>query len=321
MSAVDLSIIIVNWNVRDTLRECLLSVRRELRLASDRCEIHVVDNASSDGSVDMLRAEFPEVRLRANTENVGFARANNQALPQCTGRYLLALNPDTVVQEAAIDRMLAFMEQHPEVGVLGCRLVNSDFSFQRAAGGAFPTLARLAWNYLFLNKLLPRRLAPAALFLEDDVRDDRDLDWVSGAAMMIRRSAVDDAIFDETFFMFGEDMELCERVRRRGLRVVQTGVATIVHHHGRSMARQDSEAVLACALKGPRAFYLRRHGRRLVRAYDLVLLVGYLIRWPTFAALSLGSRKAHYQQLSLESRRLARAAFRLLGERQPQGTA
>lgn len=309
---IDLSIVIVNWNVREMLRECLASVRRETRCPADRHEVHVVDNASADGSIEMVRREFPDIRLTANEANVGFARAHNQILDRCRGRYILALNPDTVVIDGAIDRMLGWMDSHPDVGVLGCRKLNSDGSFQRAAGGAFPTLRNMTWNYLFLNKLLPRSWAPPALFMEEDLQGDLDIDWVSGAALLVRREALEGRFFDEAFFMFGEDWELCERVRRGGRRVVYTSRATVIHHHGGSMSKQDSQAVFDTALKGPRTFYAARNGRTRLRAYDLIVLAGYLIRWPLFGLMSLVDRGTNASQRSRDSRRHAWTALRLL---------
>src|SRR5262249_36157115 len=135
-----LSVIVVNWKVRNLLRECLQSLRRQMRLPSEAWEVIVVDNDSRDGSVEMVRAEFPEAKLIANRENVGFGRANDHAFPFCRGRYVLLLNPDTVVLDHAADRMLEIMEARPEIGALGCRLLNSDGTFQRWTGGNLPRL-------------------------------------------------------------------------------------------------------------------------------------------------------------------------------------
>ena len=282
----ELSIIIVNWNVGELLRECLLSLKGQA-IAGSAYEVHVIDNASSDGSVEMVREAFPDVMLTANRENVGFARANNQLLDRCRGRFILLLNPDTEVPDEAVDRMLDLMRSLPGVGALGCRLLNTDGSFQRAAGGAFPSLVTVAWHYLFLNKILPARWGPRPLFLEDGASGTFDVDWVSGAAMMLRREALGDRIFDETFFMFGEDMELCDRIRRAGWRVLFTSEASVVHHHGASMDKQTSTEVLSSVLRGPRAFFAMSHRRISVWIYDLILLAGYLIRWSCFRVLAL----------------------------------
>jgi N-acetylglucosaminyl-diphospho-decaprenol L-rhamnosyltransferase len=307
-----LSILVVNWNVRELLRACLRAVEREMLLAPEEYEIIVIDNASSDLSAAMVREEFPAVRLIENHSNVGFALANNQAWPLCRGEYLLLLNPDTVVRDHAVDVMLDWMSRHREAGILGCRLLNSDGSFQRAGGGAFPTLRNLAGSYLLLDRVLPAGWAAPAPFLERDRRGTFEIDWVSGAAMLCRRTAVGSALFDERFFMFGEDMELCERIRRNGWRVYYTGDATIVHHHGQSMEKQDSPDVLAMLLKGPRAFFLMHHGRVQVWAHDLILFTGYLLRWVIFRTLSLCRREARYRRKANTSRRNANFALRIL---------
>src|SRR5262245_59479081 len=130
------SIVIVNWNVRDLLRECLRSLEEQTCLAGN-VEVIVVDNGSSDGSVEMIRSEFARVRLVVNKENQGFARANNQALPLCRGRYLILLNPDTRVLDRALTRLVSWMDAHPRAGIAGCRLLNTDGSFQRWTGGSF----------------------------------------------------------------------------------------------------------------------------------------------------------------------------------------
>jgi GT2 family glycosyltransferase len=310
-SALDLSVIIVNWNVCELLRECLLSVRRSLRLARERYEVIVVDNASADGSVDMLRAEFPDVRLIASDANLGFGRGCQVGYECSRGLNVLLLNPDTIVLGGAIDAMLGAMAQHPEAAVIGPRLLNSDGSFQRASAGAFPSLRNVAWNYLFLHRLLPARLAPAPLFLDRDPGALIEIDWVSGAAMLLRREAVGEQIFDPAFFMFGEDMDLCDRLRRRGSKVLYCGQASIVHHHGRSLAQQSSLEVLATMHRGPRLLFRKRYRPAAAIAYDLVLLVGFLIRWPMFALLARLEPGRGFDGLSRFARRYVGVMLRL----------
>ena len=155
-----LSIIVVNWNVFDLLRSCLQSITDNVGLEPEQFEVIVVDNHSADDSVEMVRSEFPQFQLIANEENRGFARANNQAYLECRGDFTLLLNPDTEIREGAIPRMLEIMRETPTAGILGARLSNTDGSFQRSSGGALPTLWNVAWHYLFLNQILPRRWAP-----------------------------------------------------------------------------------------------------------------------------------------------------------------
>lgn len=285
MSQPDLSVIIVNWNVRELLRDCLAALARQ-SLAASRFEAIVVDNASADGSAEMVWAEFPEVRLIASGANLGFAPGCQLGYAEAAGRHILLLNPDTAPPPGALAQMLADFEAAPDAGVMGSRLLNTDGSFQRAGGGAFPSLGNLFWNYAFLDRLLPG-LGPKPLFMRDGAQGVVEQDWVSGAALMFRREAVGEVIFDPDYFMFGEDMDLCARVRDGGWRVLYSARQSILHHHGKSFAAQPSAAIRASVYKGPRLFFAARHGRAALFAYDAILLFGYLVRWPLFALASL----------------------------------
>jgi N-acetylglucosaminyl-diphospho-decaprenol L-rhamnosyltransferase len=302
-----LSVVIVNWNVRDLARTCVQSVRRELRLPIDGYEIIVVDNASTDGSVAMFRTEFPDVRLIANSINVGFGAGCNRGFEVARGEFVLLLNPDTKLFDSAIDRMLDIMRERPRAGILAPRLVNEDRSFQTASGGALPTLRNTAWNYLFLKNLLPARMAPPTLFLEGDPRGLLPMEWVSGASMLLRRPAIGERIFDESYFMFGEDMEVCDRVSRNGWEVLYTGDHSIIHHHGKSFDQQKSLGVLANAHDGPRRMFKRGRSRVSVLLYDAILLVGYFMRWQVFGIASLLRPGRGYEARSRFSRNYVRA--------------
>lgn len=315
LEPLDLSVIVVNWNVCELLRECLLSIRRETRLAPERYEIIVVDNASQDGSVDMLRADFPDITLIASDQNLGFAEGCRRGYEGCRGRCVLLLNPDTIVLNGAIDLMMAEMGQHADAGIIGSRLVNSDSSFQRACGGALPSLRNVAWNYLFLNRVLPTRLSPAPLFLEHDPQGLFEIGWVSGAAMLCRRAAIGDRLFDPAYFMFGEDMDLCDRVSRSGWRVLYSAHHTIIHHHRRSLERQPSMEVLATLHKGPRTFFCKTHSRSAAFAYDLIILVGFLVRWPVFRLLACLKPGHGYDRSANTSRQYIGIMLRLVWAR------
>jgi GT2 family glycosyltransferase len=297
---LQLSVVIVNWNVRELLRDCLNCLQRQT-LPPDAFEVIVADNASRDDSVTMIRADFPEVRLIANDENLGFAGGCEQGYRIARGRYILLLNPDTAPPPNALRQMLSDFEAHPEAGILGSRLLNTDGTFQRSAGGAFPSLANLTWNYLFLNRLMPK-LAPPSVFMHEDRGGVTDQDWVSGAALLFRREAVGETIFDPHYFMFGEDMDLCARVRDGGWRVLYSANQSIIHHHGKSFAHQSSLEVLANVYRGPRRFFRARHGLISTQAYDLILLIGYAIRWPLFKLLDLVKPRAGYDELARFSR-------------------
>lgn len=308
----DLAIVIVNWNVKDLLRDCLTSVRDNTAMSADRYEVIVVDNASSDGSVDMLRGpEFDWIRLIEAPGNVGFAPGCQIGYEATDAPVVLLLNPDTVVHEGAINQMLDTLTGTPEIGILGSRLLNSDGSFQRAAGGAFPTLYNLAWNYLLPKRLLPRSWRPDPVYVEDDVPGLRDFDWVSGASLMFRRGVVGNQIFAPEFFMFGEDMQLCHRVGQSH-RVVFSALQTITHHHGRSFAKQPSMEVIGTVFKGPRQFFRKDRGPLACLAYDVILFAGYLMRWVAFSVLAILRPKEEYRTMARFCRRYLRAMLRTL---------
>jgi N-acetylglucosaminyl-diphospho-decaprenol L-rhamnosyltransferase len=257
---IEASIVIVNWNVRDLLRQCLQSVYDAGGLRAEQLQVIVVDNASADGSVEMVRAEFPQVELVANADNLGFGKANNQALPMCRGRHVVLLNPDTKVLDRAIARMVEMMDAEPEIAVLGCRLLNGDGTLQRWTGGAYPRLANLLNHYFFLDRLLPSSMRPMPLYLDHDVNRDIEVDWLCGACMVMRTAELDGKLFNPDYFMYGEDMELCHRLKQAGGKVVYTPRVSIIHYQGESMKQQQEGDVLLSALKGPRQFYRQMRG-------------------------------------------------------------
>jgi len=236
----ELAIIIVSWNVRDLLRRCLESVYRSAEALAREPEVIVVDNASSDGSVEMVREAFPQVRLIANRENVGFTAANNQgirALCLPSGpRFFLFLNPDTEVAPDALPSMLDYMAQHPEVGVLGPMLLNPDGTVQ-SSRRRFPTLATafmestvIQWRLWKDNPVLRRYYV---LDRSDD--EPQEVDWVTGACFMVRREAIEDVgLMDEGFFMYSEELDWCRRMREKGWKVIYLPQARVVHYGAQS---------------------------------------------------------------------------------------
>ncbi|MER3457620.1 MAG: glycosyltransferase family 2 protein, partial [Chloroflexota bacterium] len=222
---VTLSIIIVNWNTRDLLAACLESIERSL--SSDdgagmklQAEIIVVDNGSTDGTVEMLRRDYPDVRLIENRHNVGFARANNQGLAASRGRYLLLLNTDAFLRGPALARLVRFMEEHPEAGVVGPRLYFGDGTLQHSCY-AFPTLATEFYGAVGLDRLFPRsRLFGRYRLGYWDMRDVREVDVVMGACLMARREVFEQiGGLDERFFMYSEEVDWCYRARQAGWRI------------------------------------------------------------------------------------------------------
>jgi N-acetylglucosaminyl-diphospho-decaprenol L-rhamnosyltransferase len=308
-----LSVIIVSWRVPELLRGCLDSLRAETGdLWPAQLETIVVDNASGDGTVEMLRQDFPWVRTIDNRENVGFGRANTQAYAHCAGRFILLLNPDTLVRERAVSRMLAHMQAHRDIAILGCRLLNGDGTLQRWTGGDFPTLWNTAQHYLFLDKLFRPLGLGRSVYLSRDADADRDVDWVSGACLMIRREAVPDPLFDPSYFLYGEDMDLCHRVKRAGGRIVYSPVASIIHFQGASMQQQHGDILLS-SLKGLREFFRRTNGAGRLWLFDLVTAAGFALRW-AFYSLAAAGRSAGAARKAKSSRHHLGIALRLIGK-------
>lgn len=236
---VDLSVVIVSWNVEGLLRACLRSVVKELGGApSDEAlsaEVFVVDNASSDGSVEMVASEFPQVKLIANQVNVGFTRGNNQALRQARGRYVCLLNPDCEVLPGALRRMIGYADAHPEVGAIGPQLLFPDGSVQ-SSRRRFPTLLTGFLESTILQRYFPHSRAVRAYYCSDQADDTiQEVDWLVGACLMLRREALDQVgLLDEGFFMYSEELDWCYRAKKAGWRIVYLPEAKIVHHEGKS---------------------------------------------------------------------------------------
>jgi GT2 family glycosyltransferase len=241
---VDLTIVIVSWNVRDLLRRCLQSIFSQAvrrphagawELGPRTIEVIVIDNASIDGSPEMVRAEFPGIRLIANKENRGFTAANNQGLTLSQGRYLLLLNPDTEVRGDALEKMIGTMDEHPEVGGLGPRLLYPDGNLQPSRR-RFPTFgtalveSTVVQEWWADNRILRR-------YYMADVPEDalQPVDWVAGACLLVRREAYQQVGgLDEGFFMYSEELDWCRRLKDAGWEMVFQPAATIVHHEGQS---------------------------------------------------------------------------------------
>ena len=233
---MDLSIIIVNWNAKEDLQECLKSVYREIKSLS--CEVLVVDNASSDGSADMVKKEFPGALLLMNQENVGFAKANNQAIHASTGKYILLLNPDTVVLDGCIIEMVDYMERHQEVGAAGCKILNPQREVEPfKSAKRFPTPFSKFCVDVHLDKLFPRiRIFGRFSMVEWDRTDAREVDALSGACMFVRRTTIEDVgLLDERFFLLAEDVDWCFRIKQKKWKIEFNPKAQIIHTGGKSI--------------------------------------------------------------------------------------
>ncbi len=236
-AAVRVSVIVVTWNSLEMTAACLESLFANL--GSVAADVIVVDNASADGSAAELPRRFPALRVIANSTNLGFATANNQALRSARGDYFLLLNSDTLVRGDVIARSLRYLDEHPRVGVMGCRVLNTDGTLQLSCSRE-PDLVNIALLTSGLDRLpWPRWLGRYQM--RHWTRDDeRDVDVVSGCYMLVRRSALDEVgLLDESFFFFGEETDWCQRFRARGWAVRFAPVGEIVHHGSASAVKLE----------------------------------------------------------------------------------
>jgi GT2 family glycosyltransferase len=270
-SRPDLSIIIVSWNVRDLLQNCLRSVLAETNLA---LQIIVVDSASTDGSPEMITELFPQVELVACQENVGFPGGNNLGIARANGRYILLLNPDTIVHGDALAKMVSYLEQNPQVGVVGPQLLNEDGSVQ-SSRRRFPTLRTAFFESTWLQPYAPQGVLDD--YFVRDVGDDETavVEWVMGACLMTRQEVVAQVGgLDEKYFMYSEELDYCRRIHEAGWQVVYYPQAQVTHLSGKS----SEQAVTQRHINFNRAklrYFRKYHGRLAAGILRLFLLKSY----------------------------------------------
>lgn len=290
---IDLSIVVVSWNTRALLEQCLDSV--VLSQGVGGLELFVVDNASGDDSVAMVRSRFPQARLIINKENVGFATANNQAIREANGRYVLLLNPDTRLLPDALARLVRFMDDYPGAGAAGARLLNPDGSLQPSCSPA-PTLSREWWYLFHLDRLRPYSQYPMRRW---DTETVREVDVVQGAAMILRRDVLAQiGLMDEGYFMYSEEVDLCHRVKEAGWRIYWLPQAQVVHYGGQS-TRQAAREMFLRLYEGKLLYFRKRHGQATARLYKVVLLAAALARLMLTPLAWLGRSPNRQQYLTL----------------------
>lgn len=266
---MDLTIIIVSWNTKELLAQCLASIAAHPLSASH--ETIVVDNGSHDGSPHMVAARFPDVQLICNEDNRGFAQANNQAICQAHGKYILLLNPDTELHAGALDALVRFLDEHATAGAVGPRILNPDGTLQHSCSPA-PTLLN-EWLHLF--HLDGERRQGMARWRPDA---PRQVETLLGACLMFRREIVEQiGLLDESYFMYSEEVDFCYRMRRAGWALYWAPQATIVHYGGQSTRQIATEMFLQ--LYQNKLRYFRKHyGLRGAWTYKLILFWASLMR-------------------------------------------
>lgn len=234
-TCLDVSIVIVNWNVKGLLKLCLRSIYQSLSDAAFEWEVIVVDNASEDGSLQMVAREFPGVKLVANQSNLGFTKANNQGMALASGRYVLLLNPDTELTRGALATMLEYMEARHDVAALGPQLLFADGTVQ-SSRRRFPTFLTGFIESTVLQRFFPEHSLLKRYYVLDRSNDEvQEVNWVVGACMLVRREAIDEVgVFDEQFFMYSEELDWCFRMEKAGWKIVYLPLARVLHYEARS---------------------------------------------------------------------------------------
>lgn len=286
---MELSIVLVSWNTCELLVQCLESIVEELdNLPSKDVEIIVVDNASTDETVEVISESFPQVCLIKNTKNVGFAGANNQAIRHSKGKYILLLNPDTEVRSGAFKYLLDFMNAEPEVGFAGARLLNPDGSLQTSCYPE-PTLARELWRLFHFDKIYPFGIYRVDKW---SWTNPRPVDTLLGACILARREVLESiGLLDESFFMYSEEIDLCYRAKKAGWSIYWVPEAQIVHYGGQS-TRQVAAEMFIHLYRSKLQYFHKHHGRISAVVYKFIIFMATVIRLClTPLALFEGSEK------------------------------
>lgn len=277
---MDLSVVIVNWNTRDLLHHCLLSVHKAVH--GLELEVYVVDNASRDDSVALVREHFPLVHLVENATNAGFARANNQAIRQSTGRYVVLLNSDTEACPGALEILIKFMDLYPDAGGCGPRLLNADGSLQ-ASCHPMLTPGREFWRLVFLDRLWPQAIYHQE---EWDPTIPHRVEVIKGACLLLRRAALDQVgPLDEQYFMYTEEVDLCYRLAQAGWELWWVPQA-MVKHYGEASSKQVPEAMYLQLYRSKVQFYRKFGGPRRADRFKRLIRAAY---GPRLAVAALGA--------------------------------
>jgi N-acetylglucosaminyl-diphospho-decaprenol L-rhamnosyltransferase len=272
---IDLTIVIVSWNIRDVLKKCILSINDNH--GSLDIEVIVVDSGSSDGTPEMIREEFPWVYLIARQDNVGFPKGNNIGIAKAAGRFILLLNPDTEVQGEALSLMVRYLQMHDTIGIVGPQLLNPDGSTQ-SSRRRFPTVMTGLFESTWLQPIAPRSLMDD--YFAADLADDEvsEVDWLVGACLMTRREVLEQVgPLDEEYFMYSEELDWCRRVKEAGWEIIYYPDAKIIHHIGKS----SEQAVTERHVNYQRAklrYFRKFHGRGAAGILRFVLLMNYAVQ-------------------------------------------
>lgn len=267
---IDLTVIIVNYNSKDCLKTCLNSILTYSLKA--KIEIFVSDNNSHDGSIYMVKNYFPQVYLIENGDNIGYSAAANKAIRQSSGKYILILNNDTEILNNSIDTMVDIMDKMQDVGILGCRLLNSDGTLQQSFGYFNLGFLSEAIQKFFFNRY-KRGNRFVGSYLNRIHNKFREVDWISGACIMVRRKAIEDVeLMDENYFMYFEEIDLCNRIREKGWKIYYTPEAKMIHHGGKS-SNFNYDMIMIEYRKSQMYFYKIHYGILYLKILKMYLIL------------------------------------------------
>ena len=286
----ELTIVIVNYNATDYLDQCLESVARETRCCSYR--IVVIDNASTDQDTAILKRNHPEIDLLCNQRNLGFATACNQGIRRRPASYYLLLNPDSLILDGAIDQSLELLRSRSDVGIVGCRVLNPDGTLQLASRRSIPRLSTALYRLLRLSLLFPRSKVLARYnltFLDED--SVHEVEAVSGSFLMFRAALLEgDGFLDESFFLYGEDLDFCYRALQKGWNVIYYPEAKITHFKGRSSHRSRKSLYHYYEAMG--IFYRKHYGAQSSPLKNALVLAGIrLLYWSALLRTVITGRR------------------------------
>ena len=275
---MDISVIIVSFNTKELLADCLGSLK--VAAKNLKAEIFVVDNYSQDDTVAMVKKNYPEVKLTANRRNLGFAKANNQALKKAKGHYVLILNPDTKILPKTLTKMVDFMESRPEIAVATCRVELPDGNLDRDCRRHFPTPWRAFCHFSGLSRIFVHsKFFDQYYFSYLPETYEHEIDSCVGAFMMVRQSVIEKVgLFDEDFFFYGEDLDWCWRFKEAGYKIMYTPITKIIHYKGAASGmKQTSQHLTKASMESK-----RRALKESVRAMEIFYKKHYQAKYPFF---------------------------------------
>jgi len=288
---LDLSVVIVSFNVRKFLEECLHSLYKTTK--DIQFEVFVVDNQSKDGTVQMLKTEFPNVNLIVNQENLGFVKANNIAFKKSRGKYILMLNPDTVIVQNSFGQIIDYFEQNTKIGAIGCKMLNSDRTLQPSCYN-FPSLREIFGLYFLGNRIFNS-------LKKINYDKTQVVDFVRGAFMAINRQCLEEiGLLDEKFFMFAEESDLCYRMKKNGWKVVYMPDIEIIHHRGKS-TEQVSDKMYLQRIRSLIYFFQKNYGKSNMLLLRVIIFFGVGLRLLLRKLIEMRNKILHRKTISKET--------------------